>query len=98
MNIIARCASLGVAGLLSCTAFAADTVTDTSPNSGVYGIMLAQTDGMERRDERRDDRGDNRDGRQDCRQEEGVVGGDKRDCKQDNRGSDEDAATEVEAE
>ena len=52
-------------------------------------ITLAQTDGMERRDERRDDRQDDRqdrrDDRQDCREEEGVVGKDKRDCKQDGR-------------
>ena len=52
-------------------------------------LILAQTDGMERRDERRDDRQDDRqdrrDDRQDCREEQGVVGKDKRDCKQDGR-------------
>ena len=62
-------------------------------------LILAATDGMERRDERRDDRqdnrggrsddrqdnrGDRRDTRQDCRDEEGV-GKDKRDCKQEDR-------------
>ena len=50
--------------------------------------LLAQTQGMENRDERRDDRQDDRqdrgDDRQDCRQAEGV-GSDKRDCKQDAR-------------
>jgi hypothetical protein len=52
-------------------------------------LILAATDGMERRDDNRDarqeDRGDRNDNRQDCRQEEGAVGGDKRDCKQDGR-------------
>ncbi len=51
-------------------------------------LILAATEGMERRDERRDDRqddrGDRRDTRQDCRDEEGV-GKDKRDCKQEGR-------------
>ena len=57
--------------------------------SGVEApLILAATEGMERRDERRDDRqddrGDRRDTRQDCRGEEGV-GKDKRDCKQEGR-------------
>ena len=51
-------------------------------------LILAATEGMERRDDRRDDRqddrGDRRDTRQDCRGEEGV-GKDKRDCKQESR-------------
>ena len=51
-------------------------------------LILAATEGMERRGERRDDRqddrGDRRDTRQDCRGEEGV-GKDKRDCKQEGR-------------
>ena len=51
-------------------------------------LILAATEGMERRDDRRDDRqddrGDRRDTRQDCRGEEGV-GKDKRDCKQEGR-------------
>ena len=54
-------------------------------------LILAATDGMERRDDNRDDRqedrGDRNDNRQDCRQEEGV-GKDKRDCKQDGRSGD----------
>lgn len=52
-------------------------------------LILAATEGMERRqdrrDDRQDDRGDRRDTRQDCRDEEGVVGKDKRDCKQEGR-------------
>ncbi len=51
-------------------------------------LILAATDGRERRDDRRDDRQDDRgdrgDTRQDCRDEEGV-GKDKRDCKQEDR-------------
>ena len=57
-------------------------------------LMLAETQGMERRQDRRDSR-------QDCRQEEGVVGGDKRDCKQDrrdDRGSDKDEKSEEKSE
>ena len=57
-------------------------------------LILAATDGMDRRqdnrDDRQDDRGDRGDNRQDCRQEEGAVGGDKRDCKQDARDDDGD--------
>jgi hypothetical protein len=52
-------------------------------------LMLAATEGMERRgdrrDDRQDDRGDRRDTRQDCRDEEGLGGKDKRDCKQEGR-------------
>jgi len=52
-------------------------------------LILAATDGMDRRqdrrEDRRDDRGDRHDTRQDCRDDEGVVGKDKRDCKQDGR-------------
>lgn len=52
-------------------------------------ILLAETQGMDnrqdRRDDRQDDRQDRREDRQDCRQEEGTVGDDKRDCKQEER-------------
>jgi len=55
-------------------------------------ILLAATDGMERRQDRRDDRRDDRDDRQerreDCREDEGLVGKDKRDCKQRERRKD----------
>jgi hypothetical protein len=62
----------------------------SAQSSGVEApMMLAATEGMdrrgERRDDRQDDRGDRRDTRQDCRGEEGV-GKDKRDCKQEGRG------------
>ena len=52
-------------------------------------LILAATEGMERRqdrrEDRRDDRQDRRETRRDCRDEEGLVGKDKRDCKQDGR-------------
>lgn len=48
------------------------TQTDAEP------LILAETQGMERRQDRREDR-------RDCRQEEGLVGKDKRDCKQEDR-------------
>ena len=59
-------------------------------------LLVAQTQGMDNRqdrrddrqdnrDDRQDDRQDNRDDRQDCRQEEGVAGQDKRECKQEER-------------
>jgi hypothetical protein len=88
MNKIAQYTCFGIAGILSCTVYAVDSVTDSSPGNGIYGMMLAETQGMERRDDRRDDRQDDRGDRQDCRQEEGVVGHDKRDCKQDARQDD----------
>lgn len=60
----------------------------SQPGTEIVPLVLAATDGMERRqdrrEDRRDDRGDRRDMRQDCRQEKGV-GKDKRDCKQEER-------------
>ena len=47
-------------------------------------IVLAQTNGMDRRQDRRDTR-------QDCRSEGGLMGADKRNCKQDGRNSDGEA-------
>ena len=41
-------------------------------------FIIAQTNGMDRRQDRRG-------GRQDCRQQAGVVGADKRNCKQEGR-------------
>jgi len=41
-------------------------------------FIIAQTNGMDRRQDRRG-------GRQDCRQQAGVVGADKRSCKQEGR-------------
>jgi hypothetical protein len=46
--------------------------------STVGSFTLAQTNGMDRRQDRRG-------GRQDCRQQAGVVGADKRNCKQEGR-------------
>ncbi|WP_299356018.1 hypothetical protein [uncultured Shimia sp.] len=58
----------------------------TAPMSGMDAPVaststsydVADTRGMDNRQDRRDDR-------QDCRQSEGAAGHDKRDCKQDNR-------------
>jgi hypothetical protein len=68
----------------------------SAPPDAEAPLILAATEGMERRDDRRDDRkddrGDRRDTRQDCRDEGGLAGKDKRDCKQEGReerGSDE---------
>ena len=56
---------------------------NTSQNSfETSGILVAGTQGMDRRQDRRANR-------QDCRQEEGLVGKDKRDCKQEGRGGDD---------
>jgi hypothetical protein len=52
------------------------TVMDKTSTDGSFTI--AQTNGMNRRQDRRGDR-------QDCRQQEGAVGADKRNCKQEGR-------------
>ena len=75
--------------LLGLGAIASVQAAPVAAQSGVEApLILAATEGMERRDDRRDDRqddrGDRRDTRQDCRDEEGV-GKDKRDCKQEGR-------------
>ena len=82
--MMSRYMILGLATLLSCAAFAGDTVTATSAAYTETGLKMADN----RRKDRRDDRGDDRDDRQDCREDEGLVGGDKRDCKQDARRDD----------
>ena len=51
-------------------------VMDEASTNGSFTI--AQTSGMNRRQDRRDTR-------QDCRQAEGLVGADKRNCKQQRR-------------
>jgi hypothetical protein len=51
-------------------------VMDEASTDGSFTI--AQTNGMNRRQDRRGDR-------QDCRQQEGAVGADKRNCKQEGR-------------
>ena len=81
-------------GAIAFEAQAAPNIAQTSMESP---LILAETDGMERRDERGDDRKEDRDVKQDCRDEEGVVGDDKRDCKKEG-GSDAGGAAEVQAE
>ena len=51
-------------------------VMDEAASDGSF--IIAQTNGMDRRQDRRG-------GRQDCRQQAGVVGADKRNCKQEGR-------------
>jgi hypothetical protein len=51
-------------------------VVDETSIDGSF--IIAQTNGMDRRQDRRG-------GRQDCRQQAGVVGADKRNCKQEGR-------------
>jgi hypothetical protein len=52
---------------------------DTGPNAAAGApLILADTQGSERRDDRRDDRDE-------CRDEGGAAGKDKRDCKQEGR-------------
>ena len=72
-SIIAFCLVVGVSISTS-----AETVRVLNQASTDGSFIIAQTQGMERRQERRDTR-------QDCRQKEGLVGKDKRDCKQEGR-------------
>jgi hypothetical protein len=84
---------VGVLALFLTAPVGATQGTALPSEAGVEAsIVLAQTQGMDRRGGRRDGRGENRDDRQDCRGEEGAVGGDKRDCKQDARSGDGDDA------
>ena len=84
---------LGVAMLVQLPFFEGQTSNEWSRSKDNVtpsedAILLAQTQGsdrrQDRRDDRQDDRGDRQDDRQDCRQAEGA-GKDKRDCKQDGR-------------
>jgi len=63
-------------------------MTDAPQTVAAETYDVADTRGMDNRQDRRSDRQTDRDGRQDnrqdCRQSEGV-GHDKRDCKQDGR-------------
>jgi hypothetical protein len=72
--------SLIIFGMVAGMSLSANTETakvmDEKVTDGSF--IMAQTDGMERRQDRRDTR-------QDCRQDNGVVGADKRDCKQQGR-------------
>jgi hypothetical protein len=64
--------------LILCIPTKANTVKVMDEASIESSFVIAQTDGMERRQDRRDTR-------QDCRQDNGVVGQDKRNCKQQGR-------------
>ena len=83
--IITSASALLALGTVTLEAQAASDIAYTSAGTP---MILAGTDGMDRRgdrrDDRQDDRGDRQDTRQDCRQDEGI-GKDKRDCKQDGR-------------
>ena len=65
-----------VVGLPNSTNAEPVKVTDEASTDGSF--IIAQTNGMNRRQDRRG-------GRQDCRQQAGVVGADKRNCKQEGR-------------
>ena len=56
----------------------AETVKVMDGTSADGSFTIAQTNGMERRQDRRDTR-------QNCRQQNGAVGADKRNCKQEGR-------------
>jgi hypothetical protein len=56
----------------------AETVKVMDGTSADGSFTIAQTNGMERRQDRRDTR-------QDCRQQNGAIGADKRNCKQQGR-------------
>ena len=71
LQVMLSCASVAVA--LGTSAMASDRFVSTGD-----GIVLAQTQTKQNRDNRQDSR-------QDCRGAEGAVGADKRDCKQDSR-------------
>jgi hypothetical protein len=72
--------SIIIFGLVVCVSISASAETvkviDKASTDGSF--TLAQTNGMDRRQDRRGDR-------QDCRQQAGVVGADKRNCKQEGR-------------
>ena len=65
-----------IAGMSLATSAEAVEVMDKASTDGSF--IIAQTNGMDRRQDRRG-------GRQDCRQQAGVVGADKRNCKQEGR-------------
>ncbi|SMP18805.1 hypothetical protein [Shimia sagamensis] len=69
-----------VVALTAPLAFAYPVTSAPGPTEPVMtqSYEVADTVGMDNRDDRRGDR-------QDCRQVEGVAGSDKRDCKQDSR-------------
>ena len=65
-SVIAFCLVVGVSISTN-----ADTIKVMDQASADSSLIIAQTNGQDRRDTR-----------QDCRQAEGAVGKDKRDCKQ----------------
>lgn len=75
-----------IMGLASCAASADLAATNEPTSFAASDLLVADTQGKDRRE----DRGDDRDGRQDCRKEEGRVGGDNRDCRQEERRGDGD--------
>lgn len=66
-------------GLLSLSAATVQARTGPAPVAERSTVILAQTDGMERRDDRRDDRQENQKDRQDSRQENREERQDRRD-------------------
>ena len=82
--------AIAASALLGLGALAPDVQADDGipAVTAASSLLMAQTNGSERRGERRDDREGDRDNRQDgrdeCREEEGA-GKDKRDCKQEGR-------------
>jgi predicted KAP-like P-loop ATPase len=73
--------TIAIAAAISASAgssFAMQVEYERNKALGASYQMLAETQGMERRQDRRDVR-------QDARQEEGLVGKDKRDAKQEGR-------------
>lgn len=87
-RLAATAAALAVLGMGSMAPAVQGAESIAQAGTGTL-LILAATDGMDRRQDRRadrhDDRGGRRDVRQTCRDDEGVVGKDKRDCKQDGR-------------
>lgn len=83
----AKTVTAAAAVSLAVVSFAAPSVS--ASEASFEPFEMAQTAGMQRRQDRRsdrmDDRQDRRGDRQDCRASEGLVGADKRDCKQDER-------------
>ena len=90
-NLAITIAASGLLGLGALVPIVQAADSMTQPNSAAP-LILAETAGMDNRDDRRDDRqgdrGDRQDNRDDCRDEGGVAGKDKRDCKQEGRTDD----------
>ena len=76
-SIVAFCLVVSVS-----TSTNAEIANARDKASGDSSFIIAQTEGMERRDDRRDNR-------QDAREEGGLIGKDKRDAKQEGRQEEE---------